>query len=203
MNLVLLIEDSQTSQLSEVAALLGARDGSFSQRAIRRGPLRPHSPRVATPGCSDTEEFVRSSISQSPVWLIPQANLGSDVVYGLIPLDEEYPNAFGPPGRCESRRRSKNSNSSLNRPSSGRHSTCRWSVCSQLARGLSIHDIEMAWLHDADLLRHLCGGEYRQVTAIHSGISDQGVSTASVSLAGEDVPDAMWALRTAPQLAAS
>ncbi len=37
--------------------------------------------------------------------------------------------------------------------------------------------------------------EFQRVTAIHSGIQPTGITTASVSLAGEAVPDAMWIYR--------
>lgn len=198
MNLVLLIEDSQTSQLSEVAALLGARTVHSRSEPFDAVLCVPTAPGLQTQGAPTPEEFVRSSISQSPVWLIPQANLGSDVVYGLIPLDEEYPNRLRAVWELRLSPAVKELKQLLESPEFGQ--TLHLQMERVLAAGsrLSIHDIEMAWLHDADLLRHLCGGEYRQVTAIHSGISDQGVSTASVSLAGEGVPDAMWALRTGP-----
>jgi hypothetical protein len=52
-------------------------------------------------------------------------------------------------------------------------------------------ELASALLIDADLLRALCGS-YDQVTASRSGNDSQGYSLAMVSLAGSDVPQAVW-----------
>jgi hypothetical protein len=130
-----------------------------------------------------------------PVWLIPEAILGSDFIYAQIPLDEEYPDrlrAVWPlrqfPAVIELKRQLATGDLGavlhlqMERSGSG-------------GPVFAPATAEAAWLHDADLLRSLAGGDYRRVTAIHSGHSAQGISTASVGLSGEGVPDAMWAFR--------
>ena len=59
-----------------------------------------------------------------------------------------------------------------------------------LARG----EIERELLPDVDLLRTF-GGDYDQVTAVHSGTVGQRVSMATVTLAGRNLPEAIWTLR--------
>ena len=58
---------------------------------------------------------------------------------------------------------------------------------------LQLHDIDQSLLIDSDVLRYL-GGNYDQVTAIHTGRTDDGVTNATVNLAGTDVPEATWNL---------
>lgn len=129
------------------------------------------------------------------VWLVPESVLGSDFVYAQIPVDEEFPDqlrAVWPLRQCpaviELRRQ-------LATGSLG--AVLHLQLERSVACGPSFHPTtaEAAWLQDADLLRTLAGGDYRRVTAIHSGLTASGISTASVGLNGEAVPDAMWAFR--------
>ena len=62
------------------------------------------------------------------------------------------------------------------------------------ASGLTEAEIDAAALDDIDLLQWL-GGRYDQVTAQRSGISDQGCSQATLTLAGSGLPDATWTAR--------
>jgi hypothetical protein len=198
MNLALLIEDSQSAPLAELAALLGARTVHTRDESFEAILYSPQAQGLQPPGFPTHEEFIRANLSQSPIWLIPEAHLGSDVVYRLIPLDEEYPNRLRAVWPLRLSPAVKELKQLLESPEFGHTLHLQMERVLAVGTRLSISDIEAAWLQDADLLRSLCGGEYRQVTAIHSGLSDQGVSTASVSLAGQGVPDAMWALRTGP-----
>ncbi len=129
------------------------------------------------------------------VWLIPESVLGSDFVYAQIPLDEEFPDrlrAVWPlrqsPAVIELRRQLATGDLGT---------VLHLQMERSLACGPSFRPAtaEAAWLQDADLLRTLAGGDYRRVTAIHSGLTPTGISTASVGLSGEAVPDAMWAFR--------
>ena len=58
-------------------------------------------------------------------------------------------------------------------------------------------------LRDADLLRCLAAkatgraGDYNQVTVFHAGRTERGVAVANVSLAGDGLPEASWALKPA------
>jgi hypothetical protein len=194
MNLVLLIEDSPPSPLWEVGELLGARVVQSPDEQYNAILCSAQS--QGQPGDLSPEAFIRAHISQSPVWVVPQAKLGSDVVYGLIPLDEEYPNQLLAVWPLRLSPAVKELRQLLGSPEFGQTLHLQMERVVAAGSGLSIDEIEAAWLQDADLLRSLCGGEYRRVTAIHSGVTDQGISTASVSLAGEGVPDAMWSLRT-------
>ncbi len=129
------------------------------------------------------------------VWLIPEAVLGSDFIYAQIPLDDEFPETLRAVWPL--------------RQSPAVVELKRQLITGQLGAVLHLQmertgsdgpaftpaTAEAAWLHDADLLRYLSGGDYRRVTAIHSGVSAHGISTASVGLSGEGVPDAMWAFR--------
>ncbi len=129
------------------------------------------------------------------VWLIPESVLGSDFVYAQIPLDEEFPDqlrAVWPlrqsPAVLELRRQLATGYLGM---------VLHLQMERSVACGPSFNPAtaEAAWLQDADLLRTLAGGDYRRVTAIHSGLTAAGISTASVGLSGEAVPDAMWAFR--------
>lgn len=196
MNLVLLIEDSPPSPLLEVGELLGTRIVHSREEPFDAILCSPQAQESQPHGGLSPEAFIRTSISQSPVWVVPEAKLGSDVVYGLIPLDEEYPNRLWAVWPLRLSPAVKELRQLLGSPEFGQTLHLQMERIVAAGSGLSIDEIEAAWLQDADLLRSLCGGEYRRVTAIHSGVTDQGISTASVSLAGEGVPDAMWALRT-------
>ncbi|MFM9965336.1 MAG: hypothetical protein ACKV2Q_29470 [Planctomycetaceae bacterium] len=55
-------------------------------------------------------------------------------------------------------------------------------------------EIESAALDDIDLLQWL-GGRYDQVTAQRSGLTEQGCSQATLTLAGSGLPDATWTAR--------
>ena len=129
------------------------------------------------------------------VWVVPESVLGSEFVYEQIPLDDEYPHqlrAIWPlrlaaavmelKRQLVDRRFGAILHLQMERTTSGGPT-----FFPEIAHA--------AWLQDADLLRYLAAGDYKRVTAIHSGLSSQGITTASVSLNGDDVPDAMWAFR--------
>ncbi len=59
---------------------------------------------------------------------------------------------------------------------------------------LSSHDVDEALLRDVDLLRYL-GGDYNQVTALYTGVSAEGIASATVTLAGNDLPQATWTMK--------
>ena len=129
------------------------------------------------------------------VWLVPEAVLGSDFVYSQIPLDDEYPGQL----RAIWPLRFSSAVMELKRQlAEGQFGAV---LHLQLERAISggptfVPEVaHAAWLPDADLLRYLAAGEYKRVTAIHSGLSVLGITTASVSLNGDEVPDAMWAFR--------
>lgn len=63
-----------------------------------------------------------------------------------------------------------------------------------VALQLSIADIDAALLPDVDLMR-LLAGPYDQVTALHTGRTADGLSLASVTLAGHDLPEASWSAK--------
>lgn len=51
-------------------------------------------------------------------------------------------------------------------------------------------------LHDADLLRWLCG-EFSRVTSLQTGRAAGGVASQSVTLAGDGCPEATWSMKAA------
>ncbi len=59
---------------------------------------------------------------------------------------------------------------------------------------LTESEIEAASINDIDLLQWL-GGRYDQVTAQRSGLTEQGCSQATLTLAGTGLPDAIWTAR--------
>jgi hypothetical protein len=59
---------------------------------------------------------------------------------------------------------------------------------------LSERGVEAALFRDLPTLCHL-GGQYHRVTAVYSGRSEQGVATATVTLSGDGLPDALWTVR--------
>ncbi len=129
------------------------------------------------------------------VWLIPESVLGSDFVYAQIPLDEEFPDRL----RAAWPLRQSPAVIELQRQlaTGDLGAVLHLQMERSLACGSSFTPTtaEAAWLQDADLLQLLADGDYRRVTAIHSGLTATGISTASVGLSGEAVPDAMWAFR--------
>ncbi len=145
---------------------------------------------------SSARQTVPALVKQGrTVWLIPEAELGSDFIYAQIPLDDEFPNqlqAIWPlrlcPAVVELRRQ-------LAEQKLGAVLHLQMERTSAGGPTFDPDLAHAAWLQDADLLRSLANGEYKRVTAIHSGHSSQGITTASVSLNGDNVPDAMWAFR--------
>ena len=129
------------------------------------------------------------------VWLIPESVLGSDFVYAQIPLDEEFPDQLRAVWPLRQSRAVIELQRQLATGDLG--AVLHLQMERSLACGPSFTPTtaEAAWLQDADLLRLLADGDYRRVTAIHSGLTATGISTASVGLSGEAVPDAMWAFR--------
>lgn len=59
---------------------------------------------------------------------------------------------------------------------------------------LTAGEIERALLSDVDLLRSL-GGDYDQITALYTGAATGRISRATVTLAGSQLPEALWSLR--------
>ena len=59
----------------------------------------------------------------------------------------------------------------------------------------SVPEIDARLLPDADLMR-LLGGDYNQVTALRTGRTDVGAATATITLAGDNVPEAVWTLNS-------
>ena len=59
----------------------------------------------------------------------------------------------------------------------------------------SIGEIDSYLLLDADLLR-LFGGEYNQVTSIRTGKHENGAATSTVTLAGDELAEAVWTLNS-------
>ncbi len=136
--------------------------------------------------------FLRSG---HPVWLAIEADQGSSAIYHLIPTDEEHPGQLRPvwarttaPAVVELRKQ-------LLAGECGNGLQFQWETTVPGLPVFPIEEAERAWLQDAAVLRTLASGEYQRVTAIHSGIGPTGLTTASVSLAGEGVPDAMWIYR--------
>jgi len=62
---------------------------------------------------------------------------------------------------------------------------------------LSTGEIDETLLGDVDLLRHL-GGDYNQVTALHSGSSADRIATATVTLGGAPLPESTWTMKGTP-----
>lgn len=59
---------------------------------------------------------------------------------------------------------------------------------------LPVDTVNAELLFDVDLLRAI-GGSYNRITALHSGTIDRRVSLATVTLAGNDLPEASWTAR--------
>lgn len=69
------------------------------------------------------------------------------------------------------------------------------------ASAFTVEERDAVLLPDAVLLRHF-GGDYDQVTALHSGGRSEGAMTlATVALSGGDLPPAAWSLRLSPSVA--
>jgi len=65
---------------------------------------------------------------------------------------------------------------------------------------LAAGDIEGNFLPDVDLLRFL-GGSYNRVTALYSGQTSDGIASATITLGGEGLPEAVWLIQPSPAAA--
>lgn len=182
-------DDASRSRLCELVSLVGSEmvvEGDESQAVATLVSGSDASARQVIP------DLVKQGRT---VWLVPEAALGSDFIYAQIPLDDEYPaqlRAIWPLRLCPAvmelkRQLAEQKLGAVLHLQMERTSLGGPTFTPELAHA--------AWLQDADLLRSLAGGDYKRVTAIHSGHSAQGITTASVSLNGDNVPDAMWAFR--------
>lgn len=189
MKLIVHTPDASQSRLSELVSVIGravdvVEDSDQAEVTLVDG------------GDASARQTVPELVKQGKsVWVVPESGLGSDVAYALIPLDDEFPNQLRAIWPL--------------RLSAAVVELKRQLVDQKLGAVLHLQMERMvtggptfapevahtAWLQDADLLRSLAAGEYKRVTAIHSGHSSQGITTASVSLNGDNVPDAMWAFR--------
>ena len=77
------------------------------------------------------------------------------------------------------------------------HLKCEWEVETPPGTEFPPESVRRYLLPDAGLLRFL-GGEYHQVTAVHSTTLSGGIVMATVTLSGENLPDAVWTLRPVP-----
>ncbi len=210
MNFAMIADDASFPRLSDLVSLwqgeLVAVGGTVHRERIPPGVRSWSDLGIAPPQGVDlilasggvptlaaaTRVLVRGGLA---VWLVPEAILGSDFVYAQIPLDDEFPDqlrAVWPLRQSlavvELKRR-------LATGDLGAVLHLQMERIGSDGSSFTSATVDAAWLHDADLLRSLAGGDYNRVTAIHSGLSAQGISTASVGLSGEGVPDAMWAFR--------
>ncbi|MEW4527205.1 hypothetical protein [Maioricimonas sp. JC845] len=64
----------------------------------------------------------------------------------------------------------------------------------ETGRRLSRNAVEAQLFHDIALLRWLFG-EYTRLTAIFGGETEAGLLSATITLAGDDVPEATWTIR--------
>lgn len=189
MKLIIHTDDASRPRLCELVSLVGGEVVVAGNKTQADATLVSGSDASARQAVPDLVKQGRT------VWLVPEASLGSDFIYAQIPLDDEYPNqlrAIWPlrlsPAIIELKRQLADQklgpvlHLQMERTSAGGPT-----FAPELAHA--------AWLQDADLLRSLAGGDYKRVTAIHSGHTPQGITTASVSLNGDNVPDAMWAFR--------
>jgi hypothetical protein len=74
------------------------------------------------------------------------------------------------------------------------HLRCEWEVQTPAGEEFPPESVRNDLLPDVGLLRFL-GGEYHQVTAVHSATPTGGIVLATVTLSGENLPDAVWTLR--------
>lgn len=186
MKLRIVADDSAQARLSELAARLSSM---FLGRVEDTEGL-------LVSGVDSYQEIADEVARGMTVYVVPEAWAGSDRIYSLIPLDEEFPRKLRV---VWPQRMSVAVQELRSRMTNGEYGELLHLQMERIVPaggGLTTDQIEECWLPDADLLRFLCGGEYRRVTAIHSGYTEHGISTASVSLSGEGVPDAMWALRS-------
>ena len=189
MNVTVLSPDSTRARFCGLVSLAGGQvvetgDEAQAQITLVSGDL---------PSC---RQVVPELVQQGKtVWLVPEAGLGSDFIYAQIPLDDEFPNqlrAIWPLRLCPAVVELKRKLAEL---SLGPVLHLQMERSNAGGPTFDPEQAHIAWLQDADLLRSLAGGDYKRVTAIHSGHSAQGITTASVSLNGDNVPDAMWSYR--------
>ncbi len=74
------------------------------------------------------------------------------------------------------------------------HLKWEWEIETQPGEEFPPERVSDYLLPDVGLLRWL-GGEYHQVTAINSSTLTGGIAMATVTLTGENLPDAVWSLR--------
>lgn len=182
-------DEASRSRLCELVSQVGSE-------VVVTGDESQASATLVWGGDASARQVVPELVKQGrTVWLVPEAALGSDFIYAQIPLDDEYPHqlrALWPLRLCPAvvelkRQLAEQQLGTVLHLQMERSILGGPTFAPELAHAY--------WLQDADLLRSLAGGDYKRVTAIHSGHSAQGITTASVSLNGDNVPDAMWAFR--------
>ncbi|RLS54558.1 MAG: hypothetical protein DWH91_11490 [Planctomycetota bacterium] len=137
-------------------------------------------------------EFLRQGRT---VWVALSADQGSSAIYPLIPLDEEFPGRLRPIWECVLAPPLNELRRLLATGDLGAILQLQWETTVDGPPCFPIEEADRAWLQTAAVLRSLTSAEFQRVTAIHSGIGPTGITTASVSLSGEGVPDAMWIYR--------
>jgi myo-inositol 2-dehydrogenase/D-chiro-inositol 1-dehydrogenase len=147
--------------------------------------------------------------SGTPLVVLPHVEQGAEFVYEMalvhddrqVPLVPVFPLRFDPAVRQISEALQSGTAGTVLHIEMQRE--CLPADPGGATLSVSLADIDSWLLHDADLLRCLAAratgtaGDYNQVTAFHAGRTENGVATATVSLAGENLPEASWVLKPA------
>ncbi len=143
-------------------------------------------------GAWDTELIYELSLlrDDTGVLLLPVCPLWEHPLFGNL----ERPDVSSPIHEPETPSPAETSASKTESLPRLLHLRCEREV--RLAAGTELNEVSLRefLLPDVGLLRRL-GGEYHQVTAVQSATPAGGIVTATVTLAGENLPDAIWTIR--------
>ena len=154
---------------------------------------------VVIAGDSDDVQVAAKQLASAgkPLLIVPRVSLGAGCAYELslirddshVELMPAFPFRFVPELVSLSQRLANGEMGSVRRLQVDRELPTSSSTSL-----LTEAEIDAAALEDIDLLQWL-GGRYDQVTALRSGLTEQGCSQATLTLAGSGLPDATWTAR--------
>lgn len=138
---------------------------------------------------------IAAAESAPPLVIFPDARQGATFAYALWPLEEEGRTRLIPalPQRLDPRWQALRDRLRKVGRTAIRHVRLQREV-PETDRLLSLTDADRLLLADADLLRWLVGN-YSHVTCLASGAVEAGVTSVTVTLSGNGLPEAEWTVR--------
>ena len=214
MNFALLGDDAAAIPLIEAVSTAGHRlvGAALANRLIASHAIPDSVPQcswddllvdnsveaILVAGDSDDVQVAAKQLASAgkPLLIVPRVAFGAACAYELSLIRDDshvrllpvFAHRFHPELVALSKRLAAGESGAIRRLQIDRE------LPASSSSGLSNIEIEAAALDDLDLLQWL-GGRYDQVTAFHSGQTEQGCTQATITLAGANLADATWTAR--------